>query len=389
MDRVVRVAVEEDHAGGVPACRRRRWARPRSSAAVRRPPGSSSAGCRRNRRGTGCPPTRTAARSSSPRRSPRADAPRAHRGGGSRAVPCPACRCRRRRTRCRRARSSALPSTRALPAAGRSNRTRRGATRRATEVADRRRPPWRRASSAASPQASRSRFFRCCTTGAGRPICEPPSAIQASCSRTSCAVCQRSFGSFARQVEITRSSAGGESGAIDDTGGGERAHDRRRSATPGSPPRTPSSRSPSRRARSPERRGRCARPTPCPRAAPATCTGTSRGSSPRWSAAPRCCSVGSWPSCRRGSSAAPRHEAWPARNRAASRRARRRRRCPASDRGGRSPRACAFSSASAIWIPSRSTSSIGSGPFAIRSASDSPSSSSMTRKSVSPSRPTS
>ena len=53
------------------------------------------------------------------------------------------------------------------------------------------------------------------------------------------------------------------------------------------------------------------------------------------------------------------------------------------------PCRCARSSASAISTPHRSACSTGSGPFASREESVSPSSSSMTRYSLSPSRPTS
>ena len=53
---------------------------------------------------------------------------------------------------------------------------------------------------AAAAQASFSRDLRRAATGAGKPITEPPSAIHSSWSLTSCAVCHRSSGSFARQV---------------------------------------------------------------------------------------------------------------------------------------------------------------------------------------------
>ena len=43
------------------------------------------------------------------------------------------------------------------------------------------------------------------------------------------------------------------------------------------------------------------------------------------------------------------------------------------------PERCAFSSASAIWIATRRSSSAGIGPFVSRSASDSPSRNSITR----------
>ena len=66
-----------------------------------------------------------------------------------------------------------------------------------------------RARTAATAQARRSRLFRRATSGAGTPACEPPSAIHFNCSITSCAVCQRSSGSLARQVLTTRSRAGG------------------------------------------------------------------------------------------------------------------------------------------------------------------------------------
>ena len=44
-----------------------------------------------------------------------------------------------------------------------------------------------------------------------------------SCSLTSCAVCQRSSGSFAKQIFTRRSSAGGAMGWIDEIGGGSRS----------------------------------------------------------------------------------------------------------------------------------------------------------------------
>ncbi len=72
----------------------------------------------------------------------------------------------------------------------------------------------------ASTQASFSRDFRRATTGAGRPAAEPPSATHLNSSITSCAVCQRSSGSLARQVLTTLSNAGGVIGATVDTGGG-------------------------------------------------------------------------------------------------------------------------------------------------------------------------
>src|ERR1039457_5477175 len=49
------------------------------------------------------------------------------------------------------------------------------------------------AATAASVQASFSRLFRRCATGAGRPACEPPSPIHCSCSLTSCADEKRIF----------------------------------------------------------------------------------------------------------------------------------------------------------------------------------------------------
>ena len=56
--------------------------------------------------------------------------------------------------------------------------------------------------------------------GRRQPACEPPSAIHWSCSLTSCAVWNRSSGSFARHVFTTRSSAGGAIGAIAEIGAG-------------------------------------------------------------------------------------------------------------------------------------------------------------------------
>ena len=48
----------------------------------------------------------------------------------------------------------------------------------------------------------------------------PESPRPASCSPTSCAVCQRASGSFARHPRTIRSSAGGDIGWTDETGGG-------------------------------------------------------------------------------------------------------------------------------------------------------------------------
>ena len=97
-----------------------------------------------------------------------------------------------------------------------------------------------RAVSAATAHASFSRFLRRATTGAGSPACEPPSAIHSSCSFASCAVWNRSSGSFARHVlhdpverrrhhrePPPRSTADRRAGSS-------------RSTTPGSCPRTPS-----------------------------------------------------------------------------------------------------------------------------------------------------
>ena len=58
------------------------------------------------------------------------------------------------------------------------------------------------------------------TTGAIAAPVADPSAIHFSSRPTSRADCQRSSGSFARQVFTIRSSAGGDSGATDETDGG-------------------------------------------------------------------------------------------------------------------------------------------------------------------------
>ena len=71
-----------------------------------------------------------------------------------------------------------------------------------------------RRAAAATPHARRSRLFRRAATGAGRPACDPPSAIHWSCSLTSCAVWNRSSGSLARHVLTTLLTAGGIIGAI-------------------------------------------------------------------------------------------------------------------------------------------------------------------------------
>src|SRR5689334_2302268 len=71
--------------------------------------------------------------------------------------------------------------------------------------------------------AIRSRLLRRETTVAGAPACEPASAIQESSLLTSCALCQRSSGSLARQVFTTRSRAGGVIGTTVEIGGGSRS----------------------------------------------------------------------------------------------------------------------------------------------------------------------
>jgi hypothetical protein len=57
-------------------------------------------------------------------------------------------------------------------------------------------------------------------SGAEIPAAGPPSWIHFSCTAMSCAVCQRSSGSFARHVRTTRSNAGGVIGVTVDTAGG-------------------------------------------------------------------------------------------------------------------------------------------------------------------------
>src|SRR5262249_41434693 len=69
-------------------------------------------------------------------------------------------------------------------------------------------------------QAARSRFLREARTGAATPACDPACAIQASSFLMSRALCQRSSGSFARQVFTTRSRAGGVIGASDERDAG-------------------------------------------------------------------------------------------------------------------------------------------------------------------------
>jgi len=56
---------------------------------------------------------------------------------------------------------------------------------------------------AAVAHASFSLVLRRATTGLGSPACEPPSWIHWSCSLTSCAVWNRSSGSFARHARTT------------------------------------------------------------------------------------------------------------------------------------------------------------------------------------------
>ena len=79
------------------------------------------------------------------------------------------------------------------------------------------------AATAATVQASLCDVLRLAATGAGTPACEPPSAIHCNCSLTSCAVCQRSSGSFAMQVLTTRSRAGGDMGCTAEMGCGSEA----------------------------------------------------------------------------------------------------------------------------------------------------------------------
>src|SRR6266700_2095432 len=76
---------------------------------------------------------------------------------------------------------------------------------------------------AATAQATFWDNLRRALTGAGIPACDPPSAIHCNCSLTSCAVCQRSSGSFARQTLTTRSSAGGDIGVTAEIGCGSEA----------------------------------------------------------------------------------------------------------------------------------------------------------------------
>src|SRR5436190_18982567 len=80
-----------------------------------------------------------------------------------------------------------------------------------------------RAKMAATVHATFCDILRRLLTGAGIPACEPPSAIHCNCSLTSCAVCQRSSGSFARQPCTTRSSAGGDIGCTVEMGCGSDA----------------------------------------------------------------------------------------------------------------------------------------------------------------------
>src|SRR5215471_4057023 len=89
--------------------------------------------------------------------------------------------------------------------------------RRAQEPAAARSAPAR---SPIAAQAARSRFLREARTGAATPACEPACAIQTSSLLMSRALCQRSSGSFARQVFTTRSRAGGVIGARDPSGAG-------------------------------------------------------------------------------------------------------------------------------------------------------------------------
>ena len=273
-----------------------------------------------------------------------------------------------------------------------------GRLRRHLEREPRRRGPRRQAAAGASlrpraPQrARRQRLPRPGVPGSfgGRPRAPErrpasPPAIHLSSLLKSPALCQRSSGSLARQVRTTRSSAGGVMGWTVEIGAGS-SFMIARSATPGSFRKTPSCPSPSRRARRRTRRCRSLHRPPCPRAAPAPCTGTSRGSCPPPSAA-RCRPASAVKSAADGCVAGAMAFARP------------KSRSFTPDfvsitlPGFRSrctiPCRCARSRASAISTPHFSVCSGGSGPFVRREASVSPSSSSITRYSVSPSRPTS
>ena len=59
--------------------------------------------------------------------------------------------------------------------------------------------------------------------GAGAAVCELLCAIHCSCILTSCAVCNRSSGSFARHALVTCSSAGGDMGCTAEMGCGSDA----------------------------------------------------------------------------------------------------------------------------------------------------------------------
>ena len=78
----------------------------------------------------------------------------------------------------------------------------------------------RRPRTAASVQASFLPRLTPEIPGAAIPACEPPSAIQRNSRLVSAALCQRSSGSFARQVFTTRSRAGGDIGWTVEIGAG-------------------------------------------------------------------------------------------------------------------------------------------------------------------------
>src|ERR1700674_5604996 len=79
------------------------------------------------------------------------------------------------------------------------------------------------ASAPATSQPNRFEELRAAGATAGRRDEDALSAIHFNCSLTSCAVCNRSSGSFARQLLTVASSASGDKGCTVEIAGGSAA----------------------------------------------------------------------------------------------------------------------------------------------------------------------
>ena len=93
---------------------------------------------------------------------------------------------------------------------------------------------------AKAPHARRSRLLRRAVTGDGHARLRPALAIHCSCSFTSCAVCNRSSGSLARQRRDDAVERGRRHRRDRRDRRRARPSGSRRSGSPGSSPRTPS-----------------------------------------------------------------------------------------------------------------------------------------------------